>query len=479
MAAWARVDSGRANIAHPAEFSPFFVNIVILAAGLGKRMHSDMSKVLHPLAGRPLVSHVIAAAKQLSPRVICVVYGHGGDAVREAVGDSGAIWVRQHPQMGTGHAVLQAVPHLDERWPTLVLYGDVPLIRPETLEYLVKAAGKGLGLLTVTLADPTGYGRIIRSRGRVARIVEEKDATSRQRSLREVYTGIMVAPTGKLKAWLARLGNKNAKKEYYLTDVVALAVSEGVGVAATQPESTWEVQGVNSRGQLAELERIFQRNAARALLERGVTLTDPARCDVRGDLVCGRDVVIDINCVFVGEMELGDRVSVGANCVLKNVKIAQGTRIEPFCHLEDADIGADCRIGPYARIRPGMRTRLAAEVHIGNFVEVKASSIGAGSKANHLSYIGDTEIGRNVNIGAGTIVCNYDGANKHRTVIEDDVFIGSDTQLVAPVRVGKGATLGAGTTLTKDAPAGELTVARAKQVTIPGWKRPVKKRRGA
>jgi bifunctional UDP-N-acetylglucosamine pyrophosphorylase/glucosamine-1-phosphate N-acetyltransferase len=451
------------------------VNIVILAAGLGKRMHSDMPKVLHHLAGRPLLSHVIETAKQLSPRVMCVVYGHGGEAVRDALRDYGGIWVRQEPQLGTGHAVMQAASHLDERWPTLVLYGDVPLIRVQTLRRLVEATGKGLGVLTAVLEDPAGYGRVIRRRGRVVRIVEEKDATERERALHEINTGIIVAPTKQLKAWLAKLRNKNAQKEYYLTDIVALATQGRVPVAAMQADAAWETLGVNSRGELAELERTFQRSVARALMEQGVALADPARCDVRGSLSCGRDVAIDVNCVFEGRVELGDRVTVGVNCLLRNLKIAAGTRIEPFCHLEDADIGADCRIGPYTRIRPG-GTRLDSKVHLGNFVEVKASNIGAGSKANHLSYIGDTDVGSNVNVGAGTIVCNYDGANKHRTVIEDDVFIGSDTQLVAPVRVGRGATLGAGTTLTKDAPAGELTISRAKQISIPGWQRPVKKK---
>ena len=452
------------------------MNIVILAAGVGKRMHSDTPKVLHQLAGRPLLSHVIDTAKRLSPKVICIVYGHGGETVRETVGDNGAIWVKQEPQLGTGHAVMQAAPHLDAGSPTLVLYGDVPLIHIETLRHLIEAAGKGLGLLTATLDDPTGYGRILRNGKRVVGIVEEKDANARQRALHEINTGILVAPTRKLKSWLAKLQINNMQKEYYLTDIVALAARERVPVTAIQADTAWEALGVNSRGQLAELERAHQRKLADALMEQGVSLADPSRCDVRGRIACGRDVAIDVNCVFEGEIELGDLVSVGANCVLKNVTVASGTRIEPFCHLEDADIGADCRIGPYARIRPGTRTRLAAKVHIGNFVEVKASSIGEGSKANHLSYIGDSEVGRNVNVGAGTIVCNYDGANKHRTIIEDDVFIGSDTQLVAPVRVGRGATLGAGTTLTKDAPAGELTLSRAKQVSIPGWQRPVKKK---
>jgi len=452
------------------------VNIVILAAGPGKRMHSSTPKVLHRLAGRAMLTYVFDTAKQLSPEVICVVYGHGGERVRQAVDENDVVWVMQEPQLGTGHAVMQAAPHLDERWPTLVLYGDVPLIRAETLKRLVQATGKGLGLLTATLDGPTGYGRILRNGKKVVGIVEEKDANSRQRALREINTGIVVAPTKKLKSWLAKLQNNNAQKEYYLTDIVALATRERVPVTAIQADAAWEVLGVNSRAQLAELERLYQRKLAASLLEQGVALADPSRCDVRGSLACGRDVAIDVNCVFEGEVKLGDGVSVGANCVLKDVTVAPGTRVEAFCHLENADIGAACRIGPYARIRPGTRTRLADGVHIGNFVEVKASSIGAGSKANHLSYIGDSEVGRNVNVGAGTIVCNYDGANKHRTVIEDDVFIGSGTQLVAPVRVGRGATLGAGTTLTKDAPAGELTLSRVKQVSIPDWERPVKKK---
>jgi bifunctional UDP-N-acetylglucosamine pyrophosphorylase / glucosamine-1-phosphate N-acetyltransferase len=448
------------------------MNVVILAAGHGKRMHSDTPKVLHPLAGRPLLAHVIDTAKSLSPERIVVVYGHGGETVREALGGAGVEWVRQEPQLGTGHAVQQALPKLDGDAATLVLYGDVPLIRRETLEGLCASAGKGLALLTIELDEPKGYGRVVRSRGRIVRIVEERDATEKERAIREINTGIMVAPTKKLKSWLGRLKNDNAQKEYYLTDIVGLAVGDDAPVSGTAAASAWEVLGVNSRAQLAELERMHQRNVANALLERGVTLIDPARVDVRGTLVCGRDVAIDVNCVFEGAVELGDRVSVGANCVLRNVKVAAGTRIEPFCHFDEAEIGANCRLGPYARIRPG--TVLAEDVHVGNFVEVKASRVGAGSKANHLAYVGDSEVGRNVNIGAGTITCNYDGANKHRTIIEDDVFIGSDTQLVAPVRVGRGATLGAGTTLTKDAPPGELTISRVRQSTIPGWKRPAK-----
>jgi len=449
------------------------MNVVILAAGQGKRMHSDLPKVLHLLAGRPLLAHVIATARSLDPGVICVVYGHGGDHVREAIAEPGIVWVKQEPQLGTGHALAQALPHLNTKAPTLVLYGDVPLTRAQTLRDLYRAAGKGMALLTVLLDDPHGYGRIVRSLGKIKRIVEEKDATPAQRTLRETNTGIMVLPTARLKGWLAGLKNENAQKEYYLTDVVAAAVADKVPVHWANPAAAWETLGVNSKAQLAELERRFQRQSAEALMRDGVTLADPARIDVRGSLACARDVSIDVNCVFEGEVVLGEGVSVGANCVLRNVKVGAGSRIEPFCHMDNADIGARCRIGPYARLRPG--TALAEEVHIGNFVEVKASQIAARSKANHLAYVGDTTVGSDVNIGAGTITCNYDGANKHRTIIEDDVHIGSDTQLVAPVRVGKGATLGAGTTLTRDAPAGALTISRAKQLTVPGWKRPVKK----
>ncbi|MFA5911986.1 MAG: bifunctional UDP-N-acetylglucosamine diphosphorylase/glucosamine-1-phosphate N-acetyltransferase GlmU [Burkholderiales bacterium] len=451
------------------------MNVVILAAGQGKRMHSDLPKVLHRLAGKPLLAHVIATARSLEPGVICIVYGHGGEAVREAIAEPGLIWAMQEPQLGTGHALAQALPHLDRKAPTLVLYGDVPLTRAHTLQALCQAAGKGMALLTVELDDPQGYGRIVRSRGKIVRIVEEKDASAAERALREINTGIMVLPTARLKDWLAGLKNKNAQKEYYLTDVVAAAVKDKVPVHSAHPSAAWETLGVNSKAQLAELERVFQRQGADALMRNGVTLADPARIDVRGSLACARDVAIDVNCVFEGEVVLGEGVSVGANCVLRDVRVGAGTRIEPFCHLQQADIGVRCRIGPYARLRPG--TELAEDVHIGNFVEVKASQIAARSKANHLAYVGDTTVGRDVNIGAGTITCNYDGANKHRTVIEDEAFIGSDTQLVAPVRVGKGATLGAGTTLTRDAPAGALTVSRAKQVTISSWKRPVKQKK--
>jgi len=448
------------------------MNIVILAAGQGKRMHSDRPKVLHELAGRPLLAHVVETARALGPDRICVVYGHGGEAVREAIGEDGLQWALQNPQLGTGHAVKQALPLLGKQGPTLVLYGDVPLISADSLRPLVEAARDGIGLLTVEMDDPTGYGRIVREGGAVRRIVEHKDATPEQRQLREVNTGIMAVPTDRLAAWLAALRNDNAQGEYYLTDIIAQAVAEGVPVRAFQPTAAAETLGVNSKTQLAELERIYQRNRAAALLEQGVTLADPGRFDVRGTLRCGRDVYIDVNCVFEGEVVLGDRVSIGPNCVLRDVRIAADTRIEAYCHFDSADIGSNCRIGPYARLRPG--TQLAEAVHVGNFCEVKASTIGAYSKANHLSYIGDSEVGRNVNVGAGTITCNYDGANKHRTVIEDDVFIGSDSQLIAPVRVRRGATLGAGTTLTKEAPEGQLTLSRARQVSIASWQRPTK-----
>jgi bifunctional UDP-N-acetylglucosamine pyrophosphorylase/glucosamine-1-phosphate N-acetyltransferase len=400
------------------------------------------------------------------------VHGHGGEQVRAALDAPDLHWVEQNPQQGTGHAVRQAVPLLDTAQPTLVLYGDVPLTRVATLQRLVAQAAGTLGVLTVSLHQPRGYGRIVRQAGRVVRIVEERDASEAEREITEVNTGILVAPTPALVRWLSALRNDNAQGEYYLTDIIAMAVADGLMVATAQPGDVWEASGVNSRAQLAELERIAQREIADALLEQGTTLADPARIDVRGELLCGRDVSIDVNCVFEGIVRLADNVVVGAHCVLRNVVVGAGSRIEPFSHLDDAVVGDNCRIGPYARLRPG--TVLERDVHVGNFVEVKASLVGAGSKANHLAYVGDASVGARVNIGAGTITCNYDGVNKHRTVIEDDAFIGSDTQLVAPVRVGRGATIGAGTTVTRDAPPDQLTVSRARQTTIPGWKRPVK-----
>jgi bifunctional UDP-N-acetylglucosamine pyrophosphorylase/glucosamine-1-phosphate N-acetyltransferase len=456
------------------------LNVVILAAGQGKRMHSDLPKVLHPLAGKPLLGHVLDAARAIGATKICVVYGHGGERVRAALDAPDLAWALQEPQLGTGHAVMQALPQLAVAVSpaptfTLVLYGDVPLTRASTLRRLIAAAGKDkLALLTAQVDNPKGYGRIVRVNGEVKRIVEEKDADDAERAIREVNTGILVAPTAALARWLPGLGNRNAQGEYYLTDIVALAVAEGMPVVTAHPDAVWETEGVNSKAQLAVLERVHQRNIAAALMEAGVTLLDPARIDVRGELSCGRDVAIDVNCVFEGRVELADGVTIGANCVLKNCRIGGGAKIAPFCHIEDAVVGAESKVGPYARLRPG--TELGRGVHVGNFVEVKNSSIADHSKANHLAYLGDATIGSRVNVGAGTITCNYDGANKFRTVIGDDAFIGSDTQLVAPVTVGRGATLGAGTTLTRDAPPDQLTVSRAKQMSISGWKRPVKKK---
>ena len=450
------------------------LDIVILAAGKGTRMRSDLPKVLHPLAGRPLVSHVIRAAREIAASRICVVYGFGGDAVPGALADDKLTFVLQAEQLGTGHAVQQALPHLHKSGVTLVLFGDVPLIRPDTLKPLVAAAQAGkLGLLTVVLQDATGYGRIVREHGKVVKIVEHKDATEAEREIREVNTGVLAVPTAKLAAWLGRLSNHNAQGEYYLTDIVAMAVADGVEVLASHPGDAWEVLGVNSKAQLAELERIHQRNIARDLLDGGVTLIDPARIDVRGELNCGRDVSIDVGCVFEGSVALGDKVTIGPYCVLKDVRVAAGTRIEAFSHLAGADIGEDARIGPFSRLRPG--AVLAREVHVGNFVEVKNSVVKAGAKMNHLAYIGDAEVGAKSNIGAGTITCNYDGANKHKTVIGDNAFIGSNAALVAPVSIGDNATIGAGSVIVKDAPAGELSLSRAKQLTVPGWQRPTKK----
>ncbi len=453
------------------------LNVVILAAGKGTRMKSELPKVLHPLAGRPLLSHCLAAADALDAARICVVYGHGGDILPTRIARDDVHWVLQEPQLGTGHAVQQAVPRLDPAAICLILYGDVPLIRSETLQEMTLIARQGaVALLTVRMANPAGYGRIVRDvQGQVRRIVEHKDASPDELVLDEVNTGIMCLPAARLIAWLGRLGNDNAQGEYYLTDIIGMAAAEGARVVPCHPATEWEVLGVNSRAQLADLERHYQQGIAESLMHQGVTLVDPARIDVRGQLSCGRDVLIDVNCVFEGHVTLGDGTRVGANCVLKDVALGAGVEIKPFCHLDGARVADRAIIGPYARLRPG--TDLAEEVHVGNFVELKNAQVGFNSKINHLSYVGDATVGRKVNIGAGTITCNYDGANKYRTVIEDEVFVGSDTQLVAPVTVGRGATLGAGTTLTKDAPPDQLTLSRAKQITIPGWKRPAKKQK--
>lgn len=449
------------------------LNIVILAAGKGTRMHSDFPKVLHHVAGRPLLAHVIACAEKLEPGKIVVVYGFGGEQVPETIARTDLNWARQAEQLGTGHAVQQAMPLVEDDGITLILLGDVPLLRAETCRNLLKEAEQHLALLTVEKNDPTGYGRILRSfDGRVQAIIEQKDADPDQRRIREVNSGIMAMPTRHLRAWLQRLGNDNKQGEYYLTDVIAMAVTDGIGVVTELAQEEWEVLGINSKEDLAAAERIYQASAARQLMRSGVTVRDPARLDVRGDLQVGRDVEIDVGCIFEGRVELGDKVKVGAYCVIRDATIEAGTVISPYTHIDGARIGKASRIGPYARLRPG--TELVAEAHIGNFVEIKNSLVGHGSKINHLSYVGDSTVGRDVNIGAGTITCNYDGANKHRTVIGDRAFIGSDTQLVAPVTVGVGATIGAGSTITKDTPDDTLTLSRSKQISITGWKRPEK-----
>jgi bifunctional UDP-N-acetylglucosamine pyrophosphorylase / glucosamine-1-phosphate N-acetyltransferase len=449
------------------------LHVVILAAGQGKRMRSALPKVLHRIAGRPLLAHVIDAARALKPERIYVVYGHGAAEVRAAFQDAPVEWVEQARRLGTGHALMQALPRVPRAASVLVLNGDVPLVRAATLRKLVRGAGRGIAIATSDLSDPTGYGRVVRDKdgnaqGRVLRIVEEKDATPKERAIREWYAGFLAGNASRLAGWLAKVANRNAQKEYYLTDLIGIAAAAGAPVRAVKAADAREVAGVNSLEELAILERAYQNGQARKLLASGVVLADLWRVDVRGELRCGAGVCIDVNCVFEGKVRLGDDVRIGPNCVLRNVSVAAGTEIHAFSLLEDAEVGARCRIGPYARLRPG--ARLAREVHIGNFVEVKASRIGAGSKANHLAYLGDAEIGQRVNVGAGTITCNYDGAAKHRTVIEDDCFIGSDATLVAPVRIAKGSYIGAGSTISKDTPAGQLTVARARQVSLPGWK---------
>jgi bifunctional UDP-N-acetylglucosamine pyrophosphorylase / glucosamine-1-phosphate N-acetyltransferase len=453
------------------------LNIVILAAGKGTRMYSNKPKVLHEIAAKPILAHVIDCAKQLEPHKIIVVYGFGGEIVRQSFDHENIIWVNQAEQLGTGHAVQQAAPYLDDDGETLILLGDVPLVDADACKNLSGQANDKLAILSFNKPDPTAYGRIVRaSAGNVTAIVEHKDATEQQRTIKEVNTGIMAMPNKQLKSWLSRLNNNNAQKEFYLTDIVEFAVEDGIEVVADITSDEWSVTGINSKTDLAQIERVYQNRFAQQLLAQGVTLKDPARLDVRGNLRCGRDVEIDVNCVFEGVVSLGDNAKIAANCVIKNAVIAAGTQIAAFTHIEDAKIGENSRIGPYARIRPG--TTLAAETHIGNFVELKNAQVDVGSKINHLSYVGDSTVGKNVNIGAGTITCNYDGANKFRTVIEDDVFVGSDTQLVAPVTIGKGATIAAGSTITKNAPADQLTFCRAKeQKSIAGWKRPVKKKK--
>ncbi len=453
------------------------LNIVILAAGQGTRMKSDLPKVLQPLAGRPMLEHVLERCSGLGAGSVRVVYGYGGDLVPQALADWPVEWILQEQQLGTGHAVGQAMPGIADKGLVLVLYGDVPLIRESTLGELLGKAGSGsLALLSVILTDPTGYGRVIRNdRGQVQKIVEQKEARETELKVCEVNTGILACPAERLRDWLGKLGNDNSQGEYYLTDVIAMAVADQYPVEVLIAPGEIEVMGVNDKRQLAELESANRAEKAAGLMRDGVTLLDPARVDVRGKLSCGRDVVIDINAVFEGDVELGDGVNIGPNVIVRNSKLAAGCTVHANTVIEDAEIGESCELGPFARVRPG--TVLGASVKLGNFVEVKKSHIGKGSKVNHLSYIGDTEIGERVNVGAGTITCNYDGANKFKTTIEDDVFIGSGVELVAPVTVEKGATIGAGSTICESAPANELTVARSRQTIVKGWKRPRKKAR--
>lgn len=449
------------------------LNIVILAAGKGTRMHSKMPKVLHEVGGKAILAHVIDCAKALNPTKIIVVYGFGGNVVREKFVHQDIIWVNQPEQLGTGHAVLQAASYLDENSLTLILLGDVPLIDDFACKKLISSANTKLAILSFIKSDPTGYGRIVRNQNLVKAIIEHKDATEEERAIHEVNTGIMAMPTANLIKWLSKINNKNAQGEYYLTDIVSLAVKDGIDVVAEITTDEWSVTGINSKVDLAQIEREHQKRIAQQLMQKGVTLKDPTRLDVRGHLSCGQDVEIDVNCVFVGDVLLGDNVKIAANCVIRNAEIAADTQILPFTHIDETKIGKNNRIGPYARLRPG--TVLQSDAHVGNFVELKNAQVDIGSKINHLSYVGDATIGKNVNIGAGTITCNYDGANKYKTIIEDNAFIGSDTQLVAPVTIGKNATIAAGSTITKDAPADALTLCRAReQKMIVGWKRPQK-----
>jgi bifunctional UDP-N-acetylglucosamine pyrophosphorylase/glucosamine-1-phosphate N-acetyltransferase len=450
------------------------LSIVVLAAGQGKRMNSALPKVLQPLVGKPLLRHVLDTARALSPAGLHVVYGHGGEAVRAAFAGEAVNWALQAEQKGTGHALQQAMPSIPEDHLVLVLYGDVPLLRAETLRALIaEASPRQLALLTVTLADPTGYGRVIRdARGRVRGIVEQRDATPRQQRITEGNTGVLVAPAAQLRSWLARLRSDNAQGEYYLTDVIAMAVRDGLSVAAQVAGDEAEVLGVNDREQLAQLEAVLRAQRARAALRAGVMLMDPLRFDQRGELIAGRDVHIDINVVLEGRVELGDGVRIGPGCVLREVTLGAGTVVHAHSVLEKCVTATDCVIGPFARLRPG--AQLGAGAHVGNYVEIKNATLGRGAKANHLTYIGDATVGGGVNIGAGTITCNYDGVNKWRTEIGEGAFIGSGTMLVAPVKVGDGATIGAGSTITKEAPAGQLTLARGRQVSLEGWKRPAK-----
>lgn len=450
------------------------IHVVILAAGQGTRMRSALPKVLHPIGGKPMLAHVIDASRELNPQKISVVYGHGGELVKQGISDSDLNWIQQAEQLGTGHAVQQASAAWNDDDIVLILYGDVPLLKAETLAEVVRKGSDSFGLLTVHLENPTGYGRIVRNEhAEVVSIVEEKDASNEQKCITEVNTGILATKGKQLKHWLANLENNNAQKEYYLTDVISMSVKEGIPVETIHPDSEHEVSGVNSREQLAELEGVYQEQQVQNLMAQGVSFQDPSRFDLRGTVETGQDIFIDSNVVLEGNIKLGNNIRIGANCVITNATIEDNVDVLPMSVIEDATIGMGSRVGPFARLRPG--AELKSNTHIGNFVEIKNSQIGVGSKVNHLSYIGDTLMGDGVNIGAGTITANYDGANKHRTVIEDNASTGSNSVMVAPVKVGRGATLGAGTVLISDAPAEQLTLARAKQKSIKGWKRPTKK----
>lgn len=451
------------------------MSVVILAAGKGTRMYSDIPKVLHLLAGKPLILHVIDHVRQLSARQIYLVHGHGGDQLRQQLADVPVQWVEQSEQLGTGHAVQQAAEFFNDDERVLILYGDVPLISLDTLQRLCQACpAGGVGLLTAQLADASGYGRILRQQGRIVGIIEHKDASETQRQISEINTGVMVAFGADLKRWLSQLTRHNSQGEYYLTDIIALAHQQGREITAVHPAQFSEVQGVNDCYQLAQLERVYQMQQAQQLMLAGVTLRDPARFDLRGELQAGRDVDIDINVLLEGQVVLGNRVKIGAGCVIKNCVIGDNCEISPYTVMENTSLAAECTVGPFARLRPG--TQLAQAAHVGNFVEMKKARLGRGTKAGHLSYLGDAQIGDNVNIGAGTITCNYDGANKHQTVIGDDVFVGSDSQLVAPVTVAAGATIGAGTTVTHDIQQNELVISRVAQQHIQGWQRPKKQK---
>ena len=449
------------------------LTVLILAAGKGTRMRSDLPKVLQPLAHKPLLGYVIDTSMSFKPKQLVVVYGYGGDLVKETFSSQNIQWVEQKEQLGTGHAVQQAIPLIQEEGNTLILYGDVPLIDEHTIKRLIDKGQKNLAVLTFLKEDPKGYGRIIRQNNQIQKIVEEKDCDESQKKIKEINTGIMCAPNHLLKNWLGRLNNQNSQKEYYLTDIVGLSIEDHIEVLSESADNEVSITGINSKSELAAMERSYQLMTAQKLMEQGVTIMDTNRLDIRGEVVAGQDVTIDVGCIFEGKVILGNHVKVAAYSHIKDSSIGDHTSIEPYSHIVDSSVGAHCRIGPFARLRPG--TKLQNHVHIGNFVEIKNSEVNDKTNINHLSYVGDSLVGKSVNIGAGTITCNYDGANKHPTTIEDEVFIGSNTALVAPVKIGKGATIAAGSTITKDAPPGDLTISRGKQTSISGWKKPTKK----